>query len=97
MSAKKILRKGMTVREVDALLGPNAADEDGGNGRTVRTYEMLVVDEEHPRRSRLASADVSFRGGKATSWRYEVALIAETVAKIRAGDRASIRAAGLKP
>lgn len=84
------LRKGMTLREVEAVLGDNGYDERGDG--TYFIFEFLVWDEVEM--LRLASADVWFRGGKLTRWDYEVELIADTWKKIKAGDPPTLWAAG---
>lgn len=87
------LRKGMTLAEVEAILGDNADDERGDG--TLFTFETLVFDLAEG--IRLASAQVWFRSGRATKWAYEVELVAKTWALIKAGDPPTLWAAGLSP
>jgi hypothetical protein len=96
MVTKQTLRKGMSIGEVDAILGPNGEDEPREGTAVVRVYELLVADEENPGTSRLACADARFVKGKLVEWSDEVELIAETWRKIQAGDPATRRAAGMK-
>lgn len=87
------LRRGLPVSAVTRLLGDNGHDERGDG--TYRTYEFLVWDPAEG--MRLAVAETWFRDGRLTRWGGEWELVADTWAKIRAGDPATTWAAGRGP
>src|SRR5690349_6130137 len=93
MISKTPLRIGLTVAEVDAILGPNGDEEPHDEAGELRIYEFLVADEMNPGLSRLACAEARFVDGKLVDWGNEVDLIAETWRKIKAGDVETRRAA----
>lgn len=84
------LHKGMTLREVRRILGDNEHDEWGDG--SLYTFEHLVWDPVEW--LRLASARVWFRDGRSTRWADEVALVADTWGRIKAGDPPTLWAAG---
>ena len=96
MAQKRLLRKGMTVEEVEEVLGDNGGeDHETGRGGSVWTFEFLVFDPDEL--MRLAMAVLTFRDGRLTRWEDEVELVAETWALIKAGDAPTLHFAGRTP